>query len=325
MQGIQQLIAIGRQGAHGVSQLGAGLLQRALDRVYGPPQLARKMWTARRRWTGLGNSQPTPTEARVHPQPIAAAEPSTFPALPAVAAQPPLAVAERIRTARLVGPHNILYGLMWLYIYPDQGIARRLLKVTDKHLAKALGRQYFKFADVPFDPVAGCKPLFDAMHAECKKVLNGRGGAMRVKPIHTRSESHRPPTSDARLRKALAAEAPEDARAIAPPAAGAVDAASSMPPVQGEAYQGIVTSAGRTSRSGPDGASYNTFCLTLNDGVREIPLYGTELERLSREQRVGPGDRVRVVFMGKAMTQVPGKARPAYRNLYQLSRMEEPS
>ena len=315
MQGIQQLIAIGRQGARGVSQLGAGLLQRALDRVYGPPQLARMVSTARRRWTGLGNSQPTPSNARVDPRAVAAPETPSFPVLPAAAAQQPLAVAERIRTARLIGPHNILYGLMWLYIYPDQGIARRLLKVTDKHLAKALGRQYFKFADVPFDPVAGCKPLFDAMHEECKRVLNGRGGAMRVKPIHTRSESHRPPSSDARLRKALAAETLEDSPAIAPRAALAVDAAATMPPVQGEAYQGVVTSAGRTNRSGPDGASYNTFCLTLNDGVREVPLYGTELERLSLEQRIGPGDRVRIVFMGKAMTQVPGKVRPAYRNL----------
>jgi hypothetical protein len=322
MQGIQQLIAIGRQGAQGVSQIGAGLLQRALDRVYGPPQLARKVWTARRRWTRSGDNTPSRIEPEVTPEAIAVPEPATATALPAGAAQPALAVAERIRTARLIGPHNILYGLMWLYIYPAQGIARRVLKVTDRPLAKALGRQYYNFGDVPFDPVAGCRPLFDAMHAECRKVLNGRGGAMRVKQIRTRSDSHRPPTANAGLRKALAAQPAGEVRAIALPAAAP---GASMPPVHGEAYQGVVMSAGRTNRTGPDGASYNTFCLTLKDGAREIPLFGTELERLSVEQRIGPGDRVRIVFMGKAMTQVPGRDRPAFRNLYQLEKVEEQS
>lgn len=319
MQGFQQLIALGRQGARGVSQVGAGLLQRALDRVYGPPQLA-KVWAARRRLTGAGDSHSTPGEPVVRPDVTGAPDPATCTVVPASVSQLPLAVAERIRTAKLVGPQNIVYGLMWLYLYPAQGIARRVFKVTDKHLAKALGKPYFNFSDVPFDQVAGCKPLFDAMHAECKKILSGRGGAVRVKQIHTRSDSHRPPTVNPGVRKALPPERPDDARAIAVPAPATV---ADAPSVQGETYQGVVTSAGRTNRTGPDGASYNTFCLTLNDGAREIPMFGTELERQSADLRIVAGDRVRIVFMGKVLTQIPGKNRPAFRNLYQLARVEE--
>jgi hypothetical protein len=319
MQGIQQLIALGRQGAHGVSQMGAGLLQRALNRVYGPPQLA-KVWAERRRLIGAGDRHSTPIEPEVQPEVTAVPEPATSTVRPASASQLPLAVAERIRTAKLIGPQNIVYGLMWLYLYPAPGIARRVFKVTDRHLAKALGKQYFNFSDVPFDPVAGCTPLFDDMHAECKRVLNGRGGAVRVKRLsQRRAESLKPPLNVAVCR-AAATERPEAPRAITVPAPATV---AGVPAVQGEAYQGVVTSVGRTNRTGPDGASYNTFCLTLNDGAREIPLFGTELERLSVEQRVGPGDRVRIVFMGKVLTQVPGKNRPAFRNLYQLARVEE--
>lgn len=311
MKAIEQLIALGRQGAQGVSQIGAGLVQRALDGVYGAPQLAGILAARRRRAITMGRS-PRPVQ---DPQHLPAAAPALAGPVP-----PPLAVAERVRTARLVGPHNILYGLMWLYLYPSQGIARRVLKITDRHLAKALKQQYFKFSDVPFDPVAGCKPLFDGMHAECAKVLNGRAGAVRVKQIHTRSPSHQPPTVNPGIRKAVAPAAPEDPRALALPAQAGAPAPAGA--VHGEAYQGVVTAAGRTHRTGPDGVSYETYCLTLNDGGREIPLFGTELERQSADLGIVPGERVRIVFMGKVMTQVPGKNRPAFRNLYQLARVE---
>ena len=168
--------------------------------------------------------------------------------------------------------------------------------------------------------VAGCAPLFDEMHAECKKVLKGRGGAVRVKRMsRRRAESLKPPRKEVDSR-ITAIEPPQASRPVAQHAGPAVAA---VPAVQHEAYQGVVTSVGRTNRTGPDGASYNTFCLTLNDGVREIPLFGTELERLSVEQRVAPGVRVRIVFMGKVLTEIPGKNRPAFRNLYQLERVEQ--
>ncbi len=92
--------------------------------------------------------------------------------------------------------------------------------------------------------------------------------------------------------------------------------------VRGDEYQGVVTTAGLTLRNGPDGGPYRTYCLTLNDGIREVPLFGMELERQACDQRIRPGDRVRVIYLGREPLQLPGRSRPSYKNLYQLTRME---
>jgi hypothetical protein len=314
MQGVHQLIALGRQGALGASQIGASLVQRALDRFYGPPQLAH------------ARAVPRPPKRRADERTVSASVNPPLPAAVAAEDQPvtvstdqvqKLPVAERVRTAKLVGRHGVTYGFMWLYLYPQQGMARRVLKITDPHLAKALKRKHFHFGEVPFDPVIGSTPLFDALHAECRQLLNGR--RICVKEV---------PPEQAEPKGALSGKVDDSGaaargeRELSPHEAPQERTAATVPAVQGEAYQGVVTSAGRALRTHADGASYNTFCLSLNDGKRDITLFGNELERLSGELRVRPGERVRVVFLGKQLATVPGKSSPVFRNRYQLERVE---
>ena len=47
-----------------------------------------------------------------------------------------------------------------------------------------------------------------------------------------------------------------------------------------------------------------------------------ELERQAADLKIKPGDKIKVIFMGKQQTTVPGSTRPSYKNLYQLTRME---
>ena len=322
MKGFHQLIVLGKQGVQGASQLGAAIVQRALDRVYGQPQLAGVVAMRRHVRRIAAKAVPAPDVAA---STAGAVDERVDSGPDRAVPMPVLAVAERVRTAKLVGPHNIVYGLMWLYLYPAQGIARRVLKVTDKHLAKALKRKYYYFQDVPFDPVAGCTPLFDGMYAECRKILNGRARQARCRPLSKhKADSNRPPANaNADVVRAMA-QAPAAHSPGPSPASHGAAAAPAGFAVQGEVFEGVVISAGRTSRTGPDDVGYTTFCLTLNDGSREIPLYGTELQRQSAALGIVAGERVRVLFMGKVATQVPGRDGPAFRNLYQLARVGQP-
>ncbi len=313
MQVIQQLNAPGQQEANSNTHIGASLLRRAHDWLHGP------------QWMEPGSSGRPHVESnevasirQVAAGPVSAASAAAGPDVPAPEPMARLAAARQVRAAKLIGPRGMV-GLMWLHLYPEQGFASRVLKVTDRHLAKALRKYYFSFGDVPFDPAAGFVSLFDAMRAECEKVLEGRAGKVRVKQIHTRSESHLPPSVNPGVRKALAPARPEHAVAL-----GKGCAAAGIPALQGESYEGVVTSAGRTSIVGPDGVSYNTFCLTLSDGLREMPLFGTELERQFAGLGLRAGERARIAFMGKVLTEVPGKNRPAFRNLFHLARVDAP-
>lgn len=325
------LVAIGYHAVNVMARLGTAVLHFALNRLYGPPQLAGP--------NGAGTARPHALNLPEGGRSLARdgiETPDSVPLpvvlTPSLTAVPP--ASERVCTAQLVGPHDIVFGVMWLYLYPRLGIARRVLKVTDPPLAKALGRNRFEFKEVPIDPVTGSRGMLDRMHAECMLVLDRRkqhqGGQ---RPALSTRRSHRPVAGDGGqppLR--LAAAAPSALPVVTGSksmelldAAPGAQAASAQRHVRGDEYQGVVTTAGLTVRKGPDGGPYRTYCLTVNDGIREVPLFGMELERQACDQRIRPGDRVRVIYMGREPLQLPGQSRPSYKNLYQLTRMESTS
>jgi hypothetical protein len=304
-----------------------------LDRVYGPPQLAASGGT------GFPFARSTRLRSAGRPAGIAPSPAShgaetpdsgSLPDLPTPAANVP-SVSERICTARLVGPHGIVFGVMWLYLYPRLGIARRVLKVTDPALARALHRDRFVFNEVAIDGEAGSRGMLDQLHTECLAVLNRRKSRKREQPPETprqgaqsRAIGHSGP---AQHQLAAATQFGASA-AMEAASADLVEQVSCPRPVamsrrvRGDQYQGVVTTAGLTVRNDADGSPYRTYCLTVNDGAREVPLFGMELERQACDLRIRPGDRVRVVYMGREPLHLPGQARPSYRNLYQLARME---
>lgn len=330
----------------GAIRLGFMFFNWTLDRVYGAPVVSGPAFTqapaprhvaARVVPSSARDFQPTVQVVDVA-QPAQAVPAALGPAKPAAAqeARRALPVSDRVRTAQLCGPQGIVFGMMWLYLYPDLKIARRVLKVTDQQLARSLKKDRFFFADVPFEPLIGYKPLMDQLHTDCKALLDQRKPVTREKKAAPYAQQ-RPSAKAASVRPAPAPQkaAPAVVAAplpsVPPPAtpapvlpSGAPEVVAASTPrrrVRGDEYRGVVTVAGQTTRNGEGGASYETFCLTINDGNREVPLFGTELERQARDLQIKPGDQVQVIFMGKQPTTVPGQTRPSYKNLYQLTRI----
>lgn len=296
MQVFQQPTRPGQQDADGNSHMNAGLVPGAFDRLHGRKRTARDN-------SGCPHVDPDGAadikKVAAASMPAASARGHAVPVPPAVAR---LAAYMQVHAARLVG-RPVLLALVWLHLFLEQRIAMRALRVTGRHLVKAPGKQYFDTSDIPLTPVADCQPVFNGMHAESEKVLDGGAGKVRVRRTHASSESHLPPTINV---------------------SDQANAAAGVPALKAVAYEGVVTSAGRTIRVGPDGVSHNTFRLTLSDGVRDLSLFGTALERQSVSLGLRTGDRIRIVFMGKVRTEVPGSNRPAFRNLFQLARVDAP-
>ena len=121
---------------HGVVKLGLFVLNKSLDAVYGKPEIARVAPVAYKVKQGtasepLRDFPPTVQVAVTGTGPTAdAAKAPTNSALEPSDVKPRprahLATADRVRTAQLCGPHGIVLGMMWLYLYPEQGIARRV-------------------------------------------------------------------------------------------------------------------------------------------------------------------------------------------------------
>lgn len=242
--------------------------------------------------------------------------------------------AERVRVAEIVGPQGLQLGVMWIYLYSSQGIARRVFKVRDAGLAKALGRDRFYYPDVPFAEKDGTDGILKDFHAEIAKFLD------RSKPVIKARAAEKVRRDQSALvpkvkQVTATVQAPkpqrDDGEKHAPPVI--VDApkseairmnlpSGSMPfnkrQVQGESYEGSVTLAGKTTRIGKDGP-YQTYCLTLHNGNVEIPLFGAELGRQASDLNIQVGEKVRVVFMGRQ--PMAGEGAKGYKNLYQVSRM----
>ncbi|PKO68714.1 MAG: hypothetical protein CVU22_07370 [Betaproteobacteria bacterium HGW-Betaproteobacteria-16] len=237
-------------------------------------------------------------------------------------------------------------GVLWLYLYPEKGIARRVFKVLDKELAKALRFEKYYYEDVSFDASQGCEQIMQRFQEEVRVQLDKRTASK------TRSRKEAPPhlqTAPAAPRKAPIQEAgkfvppappvvvstpalPQPVPSVKPAETPVVMQAPVQPAsapavvvpthkrqVQGDVYKGVVTQAGLTQRTGKTGP-YSTFCLTLHDGAREIPLFGAELARQVSDQGIAPGERVQVVFMGQQ--PIPnGSGASTYKNLYQVTRV----
>ncbi len=252
-------------------------------------------------------------------------------------------VADRVQTAELYGKGGIQLGMMWLYLYPEKRIAKRVFKVTHRPLAIALKWDRRYMPDVPFDKQIGFQPIMDAMAREVSALLNKTQEPKREKlrdkpqtqPKATAAASNQVetrPKAPAETVKPVSNTVSASQEARSPVAQQPVqkpdsdDTSVVMPnshrAVKGETYIGKVTTAGMTQKDGADGP-YQTFCLTIHDGEREIPLSGNELKRQVRDLGVKVGENVKVVFMGKVAVDVPGKKKPGFKNLYQVTRVEE--
>lgn len=270
------------------------------------------------------------TPSRGKQQPVG--KPTKTERLPA-----PGAVADRVKTVDLYAG-KLLFGVMWIYMYPESEKARRVLKIQDHHLAQALGWDRWYYTDVPFNATHGIDDIVKTFHAEVSRQLNKRveqaekarakerlKQEQKASQVAVKAEASSaapvPQVVEQQPAKPTAAPAPK-AEVSQPRAesASSVIAPANKRHVKGETVSGTVTLAGMTKKLKDDGSSYNTFCLTIHDGVREIPLFGTELGRLVADMEIHAGEKINVVFMGKQKMSAEGE--PArFKNLYQITRL----
>lgn len=263
------------------------------------------------------------TPSRGKQQPVG--KPTKTERLPA-----PGAVADRVKTVDLYAG-NLLLGVMWIYMYPESEKARRVLKIQDRHLAQALGWERWYYTDVPFNAKHGIDAIVKAFHTEVSRQLDQRiVQAEKARTKERLKQEQKASQVAVKAEASSAAPAPQvveqqPAKPTAAPAPKAESASNVIAPankrhVKGETVSGTVTLAGMTKKLKDDGSSYNTFCLTIHDGVREIPLFGTELGRLVADMEIRAGEKINVVFMGKQKMSAEGE--PArFKNLYQITRL----
>jgi hypothetical protein len=250
----------------------------------------------------------------------------------------PVPVSSRVIVTDIEATSGLPVGSAWLYLYESDSAgnklnyARRVLKFSNKTLARLLcgpNKTKYFFEDVPYLPTIGAEAIVDDFVREISVLLDRKR-----KAVSREAERH---VAEQSAKKAIPVTAPavKPAPTVVEKTAprevseqidqGPPEVRPAKPKlvpraVQGMVYEGTIVESGQTWKHGPTG-TYRTFVLTINDGRTEVPLTGTELERLVRETGVEVGDKVRVVSMGRCPVDVPGQAKPHYKNLYQLTRI----
>lgn len=240
----------------------------------------------------------------------------------------PPSVSKRVITIPLEADSGLPIGTAWVYLYDtdESGTsinkARRVLKFSNRTLARIMcgpdeSRYFFK--DVEYIQEKGTADIVENFITEIKVLLDKKKAISKELTIRTQE------AKEALLAKERAALLPQvdvaPPVAIDPlPVAQAAVAGPVSRTVQGQTFKGVVVSAGMTTKNGQNG-SYKTFCLTLNDGTKEIPINGTEIQRQFKDMGLQIGERIQVVSMGKTAVNVAGQAASGYKNLFQVSRI----
>ncbi len=171
-----------------------------------------------------------------------------------------------------------------VWFHPDEGLAKRVVRIRDKALAEKFGEKLNleEIEVVNFDEVDG---IVEQTVREVKEKFSIGDTAKAV-------------TTPPRERKSTRTKA---------------KAATS--------YTGEIIRFGMETREGKEG-KYDTFALHLFDDQAGAPheLCGTDLQRAIKEAGVQPGDTVKVESLGR--TQVPlGNGRTGFKNLWSVSKV----
>jgi len=235
-------------------------------------------------------------------------------------------VSDRNIILPLVSQNKHPFGKAWIYLYKEAKIARRLLVIQDPQLARVIcgpGEHRWFFKDVEFLAERGTEAIVADLMKEIQLLLRKK----RVVDQRVQTERQAQPAPEVipvqqRPAEPVKAAAPAPKVPAMPQEAGEPKAPRQPlnRSVNGHEFTGTVVEMGRTTKRGPRGA-YETYCLTLNNGSRELPFNGAEVERLCRDLGIRVGERIKVVDMGKMDVVVPGVEKPRQKNLYQITRM----
>jgi hypothetical protein len=244
-------------------------------------------------------------------------------------------VSSRVLTIPLEADGGLPIGTAWVYLFERDASgkalnkARRVLKFNNRALARIIcgpdEMRYF-FKDVDYIPENGTREICESFVGEIRKLLDRKQALPRSEKLNDAARKSKSLEAAAMPKPApVVVQAPAPAPTPAPTPAPVVQKAlEPLRPVnrtvKGQVYEGMVVSAGMSTKNGQNG-SYSTFCLTLNDGEKEVPLNGTEIHRQVKDMGIQIGERVKVVSMGRSPIDVPGQEKQGWKNLYQITRL----
>lgn len=274
--------------------------------------------------------------------------------------KPAPSIASRVCTFNLVASTGLPIGVGWLYLYAEQKTARRVVKFEQMDIARAVcggKKTRYYFSDVPYNPENGIKSMQEAFVGDIKSLLNRKAQSVVLAAKDVRASAsvemprHRDPKPVSKEPASVYVPTPEPVQLVqetaesqaeralatlraavpAKAAGGVSDQAEEATrtrqtplnvdrTVQGITHNGTVVMSGLTKKTGHEG-SYQTFCLTIHDGKKEVPLTGVEIQRQASDLNLAIGDRVRIVDMGRQPFEMPS-GKQGWRNLYQVSLIE---
>lgn len=229
--------------------------------------------------------------------------------------------ASRVVIVPLEAAKNVSVGRVWLYLYPEKQIIRRVFRVEDPQVRAILRmrKSSYYMTDVKWDPADGDHAIERIRQQAADDVVrlvtsasnerdtkDSRGSVSRTRKVTPAISIAPPAPAEKEVVKAAVAEAlppkapePEPQATVAPRvSATPVPAPVPTHPVAGEAREGVIVEMGKTPRQG-NGGTYEAFCVKLEVNGVHIPYYGVELEREVFERQAKPGDRVRITLMDR--------------------------
>lgn len=231
-------------------------------------------------------------------------------------------VSSRVLTIPLEADGGLPIGTAWLYLFDrdDSGKplnkARRVLKISNRPLARIIcgpGESRYFFKDVEYLQEKGTREITDQFIKEIRSLLDKKQTIAKVDKSRAQTV-HAVPTPKVQEAAIMPRPVPVFKPVDAEPARGV------SRNVNGQVYEGVVVSVGMTTK-GTESNPYQTFCLTINDGKKETPLNGTEIQRQVNDLSIKIGERIKVVSMGRSEVNIPNQKEPGWKNLYQITRL----
>jgi hypothetical protein len=277
--------------------------------------------------------QPDPTDSETHSLTLISGQ--QYLEMKNDAKSVPSKVSTRVITMPIEAHNGLPLGIAWIYLY-DSDVegksihsAKRLLKFSNRQLAKIFcgpnETRYF-FKDVEYIPMQGTEKIQKELIDEIKMLLNRKSSQSKASP--KRENVIRPDVQSAQQRPVVKAVVVDSPVRVAPKQPDPAPVPPAYKPardvdrsVMGVVHEGVVVHSGITTKTGRDG-KYQSFTLTINNGSREVPLNGVEIERQIADLGIKTGERIRIVDMGRTEVSIPGQVGPRHKNLYQVSRLD---
>lgn len=191
--------------------------------------------------------------------------------------------------------------------YETRGLAKAKLTISSRVIQKRVGSPVVQLEDLQVESMAKAAMEF---RTRAEVLMAGDGSKAELRSVV-------PITVPDAVAEAPIVEAPTPPVSY-PVAQDQEQTTAAPPPPRKKAvsrkqisYRGVLIDAGLAPRTQGD-RSFNQYRVLLHDDnlCGELPLWGTDLERVLLESGVKPGDRIEASIVGETEVMIKGKPKP---------------